>query len=306
MSEVGNNEARDIEKIVDRILKDLGNPEPPLSLDHVRELLKLDIQFYNTNDPSTLDEVIHKMKVAGKQILARPTLILDAIKKANISALWVPDSKRIMIDQDVPKLKHRWIEGHEISHSFIPWHREFLFGDTEFTLDPVCHAMVEGEANYGAARLLFMQNKFAEEARDLEMNFSNIKMMAKRYGNTITSTLWRMVQDREPDRPVFGMISAHPNHPNIGPSNIENPWKHFIRSEAFKERFPNITPAEAYQILSQKAGWNKSGTVVNAIEVLKDANGEEYEFQIESFSNSHALLTYGVVIRKKETLVAAT
>ena len=47
---------------------------------------------------------------------------------------------RILIDETVPKPKHRWIEGHEVGHSVIPWHREFLFGDNEFTLDPVCHA----------------------------------------------------------------------------------------------------------------------------------------------------------------------
>jgi hypothetical protein len=32
---VGNYEADDIRKIVSRIIRDLGNPEPPLSLSHV-------------------------------------------------------------------------------------------------------------------------------------------------------------------------------------------------------------------------------------------------------------------------------
>lgn len=38
--------ARDIDKRVERVLKGLGDPEPPLRLDEVRELLKLDRGFY--------------------------------------------------------------------------------------------------------------------------------------------------------------------------------------------------------------------------------------------------------------------
>ncbi|RYG96077.1 MAG: hypothetical protein EON58_12840, partial [Alphaproteobacteria bacterium] len=144
------------------------------------------------------------MKVGAKQLLLRPGLIVDAIRKAKLSALWMPDTKRILIDDSVPVLKHRWIEGHEIGHSLIPWHREFLFGDTEYTLDPACHAMVEAEANYAASQMLFLRGRFGKEARDLDLDFKSIKGLAKRYGNTITTSLWRMVEERDPGQPVFG------------------------------------------------------------------------------------------------------
>ena len=40
--------AHDIQDQIDKILRGLGNPEPPLDLLDVRELLKLDRQFYST------------------------------------------------------------------------------------------------------------------------------------------------------------------------------------------------------------------------------------------------------------------
>ncbi|VAW75780.1 hypothetical protein MNBD_GAMMA12-1353 [hydrothermal vent metagenome] len=294
---VGDLETRDINEQIDRILKELGNPEPPLSLPQVRELLKLDIGYFSTTDPSALDEIKHRLTVAGKQLLARPGLIVDVFKNANLSALWVPDSKRILIDNDTPKLKHRWIEGHEISHGIIPWHGEFLFGDNLTTLNPVCDATIEAEANYGSGRLLFLGDKFGNEARDTELSFKSIKSFAKRYGNTITSTLWRMVEEREPERAVFGLISAHPYYPNIGiGNNVET--KYFIRSNRFKEQFFNITPDDAYALIERHANLNERGAVVDAQDALIDVDGDTYEFRIESFSNSHTLLTYGVCERK--------
>jgi hypothetical protein len=51
----------------------------------------------------------------------------------------------------------------------------------------------EAEANCG---LLFLGDKFAIEARDLDLSFDTIKALSKRYENSILSTLWPMVEDR--------------------------------------------------------------------------------------------------------------
>jgi hypothetical protein len=304
---VGDHERRDIHARITRVLTDLGNPEPPLSLPSVRELLRLDLKYYSTDNTTYVQELAHKLRVAGKQVLARPMILFDAIKKAKLCALWVPDSKRILIDETVPSLKHRWIEAHEIGHSIIPWHREFLFGDDEFTLDPDCHAMIEAEANYGAARLLFLQDKFGTEAREMELSFSSIKSLSTRYGNTITSTLWRIVEEREPEGAVFGMISAHPRHPEIGATEGRGgPIRHFIRSAAFRKQFSNITPEDAFAVLRSKASWKKRGQIVDSTHAFTDVNGEEFEFRIESFSNGYALLTFGVAVKKRAVTARAS
>ncbi|MET1113233.1 MAG: hypothetical protein ABWX67_17075 [Allosphingosinicella sp.] len=302
---VGDYEASDIDRVVSRLLRDIGEPEPPLSLEMVREALKLDVKFYSSAKDSIVEEIAHRVKVGAKQILLRPGLIVDAIKKANLSALWMPDRKRILIDDSIPRLKHRWIEGHEIGHSLIPWHKEFLFGDTEYTLDPACHAMVEAEANYAAGQLLFLRGKFGTEARDLDLDFASIKAMAKRYGNTITSTLWRMIEERNPDQAVFGMVSCHPNHPSIGAGPDGEEIRYFIRSERFRNRFANVTSRSVFQILRSNARWSKRGTIVDCTIDLKDADGEDMEFRIESFSNGYALLTYGVMLGLRRRILAA-
>ena len=95
--------ARDVSDRVSRVLRGLGNPEPPLELLEVRELLKLDRVYYRGERDGVLAESISRIKVAGKQVLARPTLLLDAIRKLDLKALYVPDKKRILLDETLPK-----------------------------------------------------------------------------------------------------------------------------------------------------------------------------------------------------------
>jgi hypothetical protein len=303
MQDIGRHEAEDIENIVSRILRDLSEPEPPLDLEQVRSQLQLNLRYYSTANPTFLQETAHRMKLAGKELLSKPALLLDVVRKASLAALWVPSARRILIDETTPKPKHRWIEGHEIGHSIIPWHRDFLFGDDEFTLNPVCHAMVEAEANFAAAQLLFLQGRFRKEALDCAPTFASIKDLAKRYGNTITTTLWRMVQDREPDAIAFGMVTAHPHYPQLGRGPQGETIRHFIRSEGFRAKFSRVTPERAFELLSAAATRRRAGPVLDAAIALKNDNGEPHEFRVEGFSNGHALLTYGVLTRKTPTVV---
>jgi hypothetical protein len=64
--------ASDIDAQVGKILRDLGNPNPPLRLEEVRQLLKLDRQYYTSAKDGVVNEMVHKIKVAGKQIMHRP------------------------------------------------------------------------------------------------------------------------------------------------------------------------------------------------------------------------------------------
>ena len=303
-AEVGAYEKREICDQVDRILRDLGNPEPPLRLKDVRALLKLDLHYYNRSDPSIISELTHRFTLLAKKTI--PDIgkhLLTALSKSRLCAFWVPDSQRILVDKDVPEPKHRWIEGHEISHSITPWHREFLLGDNSHTLDPMCHAILEAEANYGAGRLLFLQNQFAREARALDLSFKSIKFLAKRYDNSIMSTLWRTVEDRDPNQAVFGMISIHPHHPDIGVHDESSPWRYFIRSVAFRTQFSTVSPDKAFKLIASYASSRRTGPVMSVHHILQDIVGDEWVFQIESFSNSYALLTFGVAVRKCSHLV---
>jgi hypothetical protein len=298
--EVGVYEAEDIRRQVRRLLRDLGNPEPPIDLHQVRKQLQLDRRYYSSADPDTFDELAHRVKIGGKQLVAT---FMSLVQKSKLCAFWLPERRRILIDEAVSQKKHRWIEAHEIGHSITPWHQEFLFGDNEYTLDPDCHAMVEAEANYAAAQLLFLQERFATEARDVEATFKNMQALSKCYGNTLTPTLWRIVEEREPDRPVFGMVSAHPRHPAIGAQDDGRPVRHFIRSRAFRARFPNVTAEDGFAILQVHAGWTKRGPIVSTDHPIIDVNGELCEFHVEALSTPYYVLTYAVFLRCLPSMV---
>lgn len=292
---VGHPEQGEIDLLVDKILRDLGRPEPPLNLAMVRELLRLDRKYYSSTDVGPIAEFAHRIKVAGKRLAEDPRLILDVVKKAKLSGLWLPDDRKIFIDSEVPPLKHRWIEAHEITHSFIPWHADFLLGDTQITLDPTCHETIEAEANFGAGRLLFFGGQFASDAMDLTCRFQSVRTLKERYGNTLTSTLWRYVEERDPSLATFGLISAHPRHPEIGATPDGSGVHHFITSQGFRQLFPHVTAAEIYAAVRRHAGWRKGGPVLDAEDLLTDVSGRCRPIRLDGFCNSHQVLTLGWV-----------
>jgi Zn-dependent peptidase ImmA (M78 family) len=149
--------AAEIGEQVRKVLRGLGNPKPPLRLGDVRDHQKLDRQYYSKDADGILRETISRLKVAGKQILRRPALLLEAIRRAELKALYVPDRKIILIDQTEPEIKQRWNESHEVIHSLLEWHGPVMLGDDKLTLNLVCHEQIEAEANYGAGRLLFLE-----------------------------------------------------------------------------------------------------------------------------------------------------
>jgi len=293
---IDGHEAQDIDKQVRKVLQGLGNPDPPLNLDETLELLNLDRGYYSSDDESAVREVVSRMVVAGKQIIRRPTILFEVIKKASLSALWLPDKQRILIDKSRPKLKHRWSEAHEIGHSIIPWHTELLLGDNEWSLNPACHAQMEAEASYAGGQLLFLGGRFTEEASDLEFGFCSIKKLSKQYGNTITSTLWRYVEQAHHDLPMVGVVSEHPHRPSEE-FDPQNPCRHCIQSPAFRERFSTLSERQIFRAIRGYCTLRSRGPIGSDSVVLKDDNGKRHLFQFESFSNSYEVLTLGRYLR---------
>jgi hypothetical protein len=80
------------------------------------------------------------------------------------------------------------------SFTVSQWHQTLLHGDNAFSLSPDCHEQVEAEANYGAGLLLFLQDQLVEFSRSSSPTLSLVQSASKRFGNTITSSLWRLVE----------------------------------------------------------------------------------------------------------------
>lgn len=279
---------RDIDSRVAKILRDIGDPEPPLRLEIVRDLLELDRAYYSSQNDGMLRETVHRMKLAGKQVLRRPSLLLHVVKKLDLKALWVPDRKRILIDSDLPSAKQRWGEAHEIGHSVIPWHEVIMHGDVQRTLSFACEERIEAEANYAAGRLLFLQEAFTERLLSEPVSFERVKALGRGFGNTMTSTLWRTVESLSP--PCFGLIGRHPRHDSVAG---EPDVRYFIRSRLFAEQFANVTGEAIYRHL-QSFCFGSRGPIGSSEVLLNDVDGSGHVFFVESFYNHHDALTLGL------------
>lgn len=290
--------ARDIGTRVDRIHRDLDYSGGRVELSDIRSLLRLDLAYYAADDVGILREVVHKLRVGAKQVIARPTLLIEAIRKLDLKALFVPDRKQILLDSTSPPLKQRWSEGHEVLHSVIPWHADYMLGDTKATLTPACHEQIEAEANFGAGRLLFPLKQFEHQYRSTALSIRRIKEISEYFGNTITSTLWRCVEMDE--HPCFGVIGAHPRRPPEGKPVVE----HLIRSPTFARAFGSFSEVEATSLLGTYCGFQRAGPLGNGEVVVRDDMRREHIFVSETFCNVHQALTLARYVRERAMSIA--
>ena len=284
--------AEDIRSQVEKIIRGLGYPEPPLNLNDVRELLNLDRQFYSSTNTGPLRERLSKLKIGAKQILRRPGLLLDVVNKAQLKALWLPDRKRILIDEEIPLLKQRHAEAHEITHSITPHHASFLFGDDGATLRPTCYEKLEAEANYGSGQLLFMVDRFSAEARDSPKTIKAISALSNKFGNTITMTLWRFIEEAHKGEPLFGMVSIHPNNLD-NRDKPQSPCRHFIVSPMFRTLFNNVSETAMFREIQHYSSGRCRGPLGEGEIKLAGLDGQQHRFHMETFYNGYDALTLG-------------
>jgi hypothetical protein len=292
--------AADIDTQVSKILRDLGNPEPPLNLEHVRELLRLAKDYYSAADDGFFKRWIHSLKLAGKQIAERPGFLKDFVQNFRLDALCLFDEKRILISTELPTPKQRWAEGHEIGHVIIPWHGPISLGDDKYTLTANCHETMESEANFAARRLLFLRDKFKLRAQSSAPALSHVMDLHKAFGNTLTTTFYSFIETL--DVPAFGLITGHPKRP-AKDFDRKTPCRHFITSPGFEIQFKNVTDTQLYAIIESYCGYGK-WALGTAEKVISDCRNDHYVFQMETVFNHYDALTLGVMIRKHEIVIA--
>jgi hypothetical protein len=224
-----------------------------------------------------------------------PTLVADAVRTLSLKALYLPDQERILLDYDVPEIKHRWNEAHEIGHDITPWHAGMMLGDSESELTPSCHAQMEAEANYAAGQLLFLASRFVAEAGGSSPSLEIVRQLKDRFGNTITSTLWHYVEQVRPDLPMVGLVKGHP-HRSRRKADFDptDPCRYCVQSPSFALRFGHITEVQLFQCIARYCGAQRGGSLGNEEIVLHDASGEAHVFYFETFFNKYEALTLGV------------
>ncbi len=294
--------ATDVESQVRKVLRGLGNPEPPLKLEDVRALLRLDRGYYSTRNDGFLREKVSRLAVAGAQIIERPTLLFDAVRKFDLRALYLPDRRRILLDETQPTPKQRWNEAHEIGHSILPWHADLMLGDHEQSLTPGCHAQIEAEANYTAGQLLFLQDRFLTAANDSTPTLDAVRALKSGFGNTYTTTFWRFIEGAHTDLPMIGLIGPHPRRLPAN-FNVSDPFRYVIESPAFVETFKSVAVADLHRAVSSYCGGQRAGPLGAAEIVLTDRNGDGHVFHFESFGNTYDCLTLAVYRRRHARVV---
>ena len=290
----------DIERQIEKVLLDLGKPSPPLDLETVRNLLRLDRTYYSSTDTSLLTETVHRLRVGGAKILDGHGFLGKVIDKLKLKALFIPDRNTILIDRQLPSPKQRWAEAHEIGHSIVPWHSGMMHGDQLRTLSPDCHEKLEAEANFAAGKLLFMQDAFQERLLSEPVNFTRVMALAGLFGNTMTTTLWRTVETY--DQPAFALISQHPLQ--IIDEGCD-PVRYFVRSREFEHRFGQIRSDDLFNRVKSLCNGTSGMIGVGEIVVL-NLRSEEYVFSVETFYNHHDALTLGIqkAASRKSVLVS--
>ncbi len=295
---VRERNALDIDRQVDKVLKGLGNPSPPIALSDVRELLRLDLAYYSSSDDGLLRETISRLKVATKQFFYRPAILLDAIRKRDLKALYVPDGKRILLDSELPKLKQRWGEGHEVAHSILPWHASYLHGDRSHTLSLSCEIEIEAEANFATGRLLFLRDRFRDELLAGTVSLERIKALSKSYGNTITCTLWRAVESC--DIPAFAMVSQHPKYLDENKPIV----RYYVVSASFSKTYGKVGSNRILADINTICSCRKRGPLASEEVSMQNDNDVPNRFHVECFSNSYDVLTLGTWIEAATTVFA--
>lgn len=292
--------AKDIDVQVSKILRDLGNPDPPLHLDQVRELLKLAKDYYSTTDDSLFRRWIHSLKLAGKQIADRPGFLKDFVQNFRLDALCLFDEKRILISQELPPPKQRWAEGHEIGHTIIPWHGPISLGDDKYTLKADCHEALEAEANFAARRLLFLRDKFRTHALSSAPTLNHAQNLKKLFGNSLTTTFYSLVETL--DIPAFGLITDHPK--KLGPDfDPASPCRYFISSPSFHTQFSNVTDVHLFSLVQRYCGYGK-WALGRTQEVITNSRNETFVFDMETIFNHYDALTLGVMVGKHNPTIA--
>ena len=137
--------AADIDERIGLVLDRLGNPEPPLNLEIVRSSLKLDFGYSRPRRTWNIRNI--------DQVLLNPMLLVRAVRKLDLRALF-SGSAQILLDKDQPVLDAGGTRAHEVGRGLLPWHQGAMLGDDDLCLIPACHAELEAEANFAAAKLL--------------------------------------------------------------------------------------------------------------------------------------------------------
>ena len=135
----------------------------------------------------------------------------------------------------------------------------------------------------------------------------SLKTLAKKFGNTNTSTLWRCVEAWGNETLILGLVTAHPiERHRKSDFDPAEPCRHFIQSPLFAEHFSTLKETTVFDEIVAYSQGGKGGPLGSADVLLTDDNGDDHIFEFESFSFYHSTLTICVYKCPRSSIVAVS
>jgi hypothetical protein len=202
----------------------------------------------------------------------------------------------IHLDPTRLAVQQRFDTCHEVTHSLLPWHRELLYLDGAEQLDPAVQDLIEREANYGAASLLFQQEKFNMLARSYPTGIASVLYLADLFGGSYHSA-FRLYAESSLDCVAVLVLRRSPIIDPDDNKNLLFAIKQVFSSMAWQKVFD--WPQQSLRILSGRdypallwswdrlshRGWQETCNLMP----LSTHGGEVRDVRIELFSNTYNL-----------------
>lgn len=214
---------------------------------------------------------------------------------SKVRALLHFGERLILVGSDQPAARRPWLKLHETGHSYLPWQSDVygLTEDCEHSLDPTITERFENEANYFASEVLFQGEHFVREARDLPFGvLTPVNQLAKRYGASIYTTLWRYVSTN-PRACAVLVLKPEQRDDVLGPIW---PFQRFVASKKFTEEFGDPTFESFFRVGDGPVGAmlprGKQRLVCARDFPLTDLNGDMRQVLAEAFYTKHNVFVF--------------
>lgn len=128
---------------------------------------------------------------------------------SKIKGIFDRSEKTIYIDASLEKNtgKKNFVQLHEIGHGVLNWQNETtLFLDNDTTLSLEMEEQFEEEANYFASLTLFQQDRFANEAKKMNLGLASVMALKQKFGASVHSTFRNYVLN-SPNRCVLLVLT---------------------------------------------------------------------------------------------------
>lgn len=288
----------ELETIADRLLKKSGvYGTLPTPLD----ALSNDAGLSVINDLPEKESFLKTLPESGKKIFVSALKSLRGIADLREKTIYIPKGQS--------NTKERFAHAHEIAHQSIEWHNlGDPYMDTQYDFKPSMKKIVEREANYLGAELLYQGDRFRQIALDYSAGMNAALILADQHHTSKHATLIKYTQIQD-ERTC--LMEYYP-HQNGNPSMGFRFYK-ASGSPKFEKKFGDI---ELPQTIEGGHDWC-SATSANGVSegtIQLRIDGQYRNFEWSAWFNTYTLFVMlrdrpklhqigGIIRASKKTLI---